>query len=437
MEIQNEKHVSVLNVPLEIPISEIEKQVNLKINGLIYEDNSYEDGNDNLKAKVWKISPIRVVAIDSSFLFEVPLKIWVSAGYKVSPLGITMSGYKDTEFSIKVRLISKIGVKPDWHISSQTLVEGYDWITEPSVSVAGFKIPIKAMVSRMLNHNFDKIATALDDQIGTNIELKRYASVAWRLAQNPFLLSKEFNTWLTVTPTDIMMTPLAASNGIMRSVIGIRAYTQTITSLEKPVSTTRRNFPLLQIKNAAQDDFKVALISKIGYPEAGKLANDKFKGEKFSFLGGKYQIEVTSVEMYGQNDKMVIKAGLKGGVNGFVFLKGRPYYDPVSQNLMFKDLDYDLDTKNSLIKTANWLLQGQFGKMMQKKMVFPMGDQINDAKTTIQSVLKEYKVMEGVSIKGNIKEISPDRVYLTPDHIYSVVFVEGHINLQVTGLSRL
>jgi hypothetical protein len=43
--------------------------------GLIYEDNSYEDeGQDNLKAKVWKISPIKVVAIDSSFLFEVPLK---------------------------------------------------------------------------------------------------------------------------------------------------------------------------------------------------------------------------------------------------------------------------------------------------------------------------------------------------------------------------
>src|SRR5215217_1181635 len=127
-EIQNERHLSVLNVPIEIPVSEIENQINAKIKGLIYEDNSYEDdGNDNLKAKVWKISPIKVVAIDSSFLFEVPLKIWVSAGYKISPLGVTMSGYKDTEFSIRIRLISKIGISSNWQLKSETYVDSYDW----------------------------------------------------------------------------------------------------------------------------------------------------------------------------------------------------------------------------------------------------------------------------------------------------------------------
>ena len=46
-EIQNEKHLSVLNVPVEIPVSELESQINAKIKGLIYEDNSYEDdGNE-------------------------------------------------------------------------------------------------------------------------------------------------------------------------------------------------------------------------------------------------------------------------------------------------------------------------------------------------------------------------------------------------------
>ncbi|HEV7382750.1 MAG TPA: DUF4403 family protein, partial [Dyadobacter sp.] len=151
-ELQNEKHLSALNVPVEIPVAEIENQLNQKLKGLIYEDKSYEDdGNDNLKAKVWKLSPIKMVALDSSFLFEVPLKIWVSAGYKISPLGMTMSGYKDTEFSIKIRLISKMVFTPDWKVKSETYVDSYDWLSEPSVKVAGINIPIKSMVSRMLN----------------------------------------------------------------------------------------------------------------------------------------------------------------------------------------------------------------------------------------------------------------------------------------------
>ena len=283
-EIQSEKHLSVINVPVEIPVSELEAQINSKIKGLIYEDNSYEDfDNDNLKAKVWKISPIKVVAIDSSFLFEVPLKIWVSAGYKVSPLGITMSGYKDTEFSIRIRLISKIGISPDWQLKSETYVDSYDWITDPNVKVAGINIPIKSMASRLLNRNFDKITQAIDEQVAANIELKKNVNVAWQLAHQPVLLSKEFDTWLVISPTAIVMTPLLSKNNILRSVIGIKGYTQTITSSAKPVIPPTPKLPNLIIVDKVPEIFRVGLISLVTYEEAARLATAKFSGEKFSF----------------------------------------------------------------------------------------------------------------------------------------------------------
>ena len=434
-EIQSEKHLSVINVPVEIPVSELEAQINSKIKGLIYEDNSYEDfDNDNLKAKVWKISPIKVVAIDSSFLFEVPLKIWVSAGYKVSPLGITMSGYKDTEFSIRIRLISKIGISPDWQLKSETYVDSYDWITDPNVRVAGINIPIKSMASRLLNRNFDKITQAIGEQVAANIELKKNVNVAWQLAHQPVLLSKEFDTWLVISPTAIVMTPLLSKNNILRSVIGIKGYTQTITSSAKPVIPPTPKLPNLIIVDKVPEIFRVGLISLVTYEEAARLATAKFSGEKFSFLGGKYNVEVTSVEMYGQNERLIIKAGLKGSMNGYIYLKGIPHYDPVTQKLSMQGLDYDLDTKNSIIKTAGWLLQGQFSRMMENKMVFPIGDQISDAKRTIQAALSNFKIIDGVLLKGTLTDIVPDKVYLTPKHIYSVVFAQGNVNLRVDGL---
>lgn len=437
-EIQNEKHLSVLNVPVEIPVSEIENQLNAKIRGLIYEDNSYEDDdNDNLKAKVWKISPIKVVAIDSSFLLEVPLKIWVSAGYKVSPLGVTMSGYKDTEFSIRIRLISKVGITTGWQIKSETYVDSYDWISDPNIRVAGLNIPIKGMVSRLLNKNFDKITEAIDEQVSANLELKKSAELAWNVARQPVLLAKEYDTWLVVVPTSVVMTPLLAKNNVLRSIIGIKGYTQTVTSAVKPVVPPLQKLPDLQIVDKVAEDFKIGLISLVSYEDAARLATAKFAGEKFSFLGGKYHVEVTSVEMYGQNDRLVIKAGLKGGINGDIYLKGTPYYNPDTQQLSLKGLDYDLDTKNSIIRTAGWLLQGQFSRMMEKRMVFPVGDQIADAKKTIQKALSNYKVTEGVILKGSLSDILPDKVYLTPKHLYSVVFASGKVNLKVDGLKGI
>lgn len=437
-QIQSEKHLSVVNIPVEIPVSEIENQVNAKIKGLIYEDNSYEDEeHDNLKAKVWKLSPIKMVAKESSFLFEVPLKIWVSAGYKISPLGMTMSGYKDTEFSIRIRLISKVGISPDWKMKTETYVDSYDWITEPNIRVAGINIPIKSMVSRLLSKNFDKITDAIDEQVEQNIELKSSVQMAWNLAQQPVLVSKEFDTWLVLKPSAVLMTPLMVKDGILRSTIGIKGYTQTITSNTKPILGAVPKLPELQIVDNVSDNFRVSLISLVDYEEASKLATAKFIGEKFTFLGGQYNVEVTSVDLYGQNDKLVIKAGLKGSINGNIYLKGVPHYDPATQSLSLKGLDYDLDTRNSIMKTASWLLQGQFSRMMEKKMVFPVGAQIGDAKKTIQNMLSNFKIIDGVLVKGSIADIVPDRVYLTPKHIYSVVFAEGKVNLRVDGLRSL
>jgi len=71
--------------------------------------------------------------------------------------------------------------------------------------------------------------------------------------------------------------------------------------------------------------------------------------------------------------------------------------------------------------------------MMERKMVFPVGDQINEAKKTIQSALNNYKVTDGVILKGTLSDIIPDKVYLTPKHLYSVVFAHGKVNLRVDG----
>jgi hypothetical protein len=75
--------------------------------------------------------------------------------------------------------------------------------------------------------------------------------------------------------------------------------------------------------------------------------------------------------------------------------------------------------------------------MMEKRMVFPVGSQIADAKNTIQKTLASYKVTEGVVVKGILSDIVPDKVYLTPKHLYSVVFATGKVNLKVDGLKGI
>jgi hypothetical protein len=288
------------------------------------------------------------------------------------------------------------------------------------------------MVSRTLSRNYESITKTIDKQVEESIELKKYVRQAWDLARTPFLMSDEYKTWLVVVPTGMVMTPLTVRNRILRTTIGIRGYTQTVTSFEKPEIRGNNNLPPLQVVDKIPGEFRVGLISTITYKEASRMARESFIGEKFS--SGKYSVEVTSIDLFGQNENLVIKAGLKGSLNGVIYMKGKPHYDPDTKNLSLKSLDYDLETRNVILKTAGWLLQSKFSKMMEKQFVFSMGEQISEAQKTVQSTLTNNTLAKGIVLNGTLKELTPDKVYLTPEHIYSVVFATGQVTLRIEGL---
>ena len=60
-----DKEVSVINIPIEIAVADIEKQINAYVKGVIYEDNSYEDndGDDaaNLQGKEQIIHAVKAL----------------------------------------------------------------------------------------------------------------------------------------------------------------------------------------------------------------------------------------------------------------------------------------------------------------------------------------------------------------------------------------
>ena len=76
-----QKIPSNISIPFDIAMNDIEKQINATVSGLIYEDNSYtDDNNDNFKCKVWKKSNILVTAATNDvFDFTVPIKVCTSS----------------------------------------------------------------------------------------------------------------------------------------------------------------------------------------------------------------------------------------------------------------------------------------------------------------------------------------------------------------------
>lgn len=426
MQIQSEKHKSVVHVPVELSIAELSRHLNAQVQGLIYEDNDRQEG---FKIKVWKRAPIVADARDSLLFYTVPLKIWGEKAYQV--LGI--SGAQATEFQINLKFMTRFGIDPDWKVRTQTVSAGFDWVTKPSIKIAGIEVPITGIISRKISENLEKFSKAIDDNIRQNFVVKPYILQAWNLIREPRLLSEQYRTWLVITPTDILMTPFNIQNGKISATLGIRGFTQTLTG-EKPTIKPATDVPNLIITTDVPHGFQIGLIGVVPYEEASKFAAAQFIGKTFDFKEGKYKIEVTSIDIYGQNDKLVIKAGLKGSINGVIYLKGIPYYDNNTRMLSLKNVDYDLDTRSVLIQTANWLLQGKFAKQIEQQFVFPVGPQVDEAQKAIRQQLTNRKVAKGIDFGGRLDTLDPDQVYLTPSSLVALIVAKGRIEIKIDGL---
>ncbi len=422
--------VSVINIPIAIPVAELERKINARVAGLLYADSSLENNNrDELLLKVWKRENIRLETANGQFNLVVPLRIWAKKG--ISVLG--MMNYQDTEFSLDAKFISRISVNSDYQVVTNTTANGFDWVEKPYLKLGFVEVPITGLVERILAEQQPDIARQMDAQLRQQLDLKPYVGQVWQLLRQPLLVSRAHDAWLRVTPLEIWMTPLAANGPMAEARIGIKARTETWLGQKAAVAGAAA-VPPLRFSNQLAHDFQLGLTGEISHAAATRMAATALVGKTFEFQGGKRKITLTSVDLYGNNGNLVIKTGVSGSLDGTVYLVGKPFFNPANQMIEMKDLDFALDTKSRLAKAAGWLAHGNLAKRMQENFRIPVGGQLETARAAIQSQLANYPLAKGVTLNGHLNDFTPSEVIITPQYIIAVVTAKGKLDVKISGL---
>src|SRR5690606_21394415 len=142
--------------------------------------------------------------------------------------------------------------------------------------------------------------------------------------------------------------------------------------------------PPLKIVDNLPQFFQVGLITSIGYREASEMAEKYLKGKTFHTSGGRYKIQVQKTNLYGQEENLIIHAGLSGSIRADIYLQGTPKYDPRSRYLYLEKLEYGCNTRNVLDKAGNSLLHRTNAKMMREAVVFPITEELDKLTNTLR-----------------------------------------------------
>ena len=420
---------SVLNLPISIEIAAIEKAINTEINGLVYEDNDFNNnGGDNMKVKAWKAEDITVRLQGDTLKYYVPIKLWIQARYKV--LGITDT--KAVEGAIAFTFDTKYKLEENWDFVTQTAVSDYKWLKKPVIDLGVTKIPITAVVNQLLKYNKDLLAQTIDEQIQANLDMKSYMLDAWKMAQEPILLDAAYGLWLQLTPEEVMMTPLQSANGVISSTVGIKAISE-IKIGEKPVVTINETLPPFKEMTEVNNNFDIHLSSEIPYTEIERLVRQEMLGE--TFTDGKRSVTVKSVDVFGEGDELYVGVGLDGKFKGTVFLNGKPAYNKETNSIEIVEYDYSLKTKNALYKSGGWILKSAIKKRIAPYMTYSLGNDMAEARKMIEESLNNYKVMEGILLNGHLNTMDIEDIVVTEKGLVAKISASGDLDLKIDGLS--
>ncbi|OYX28232.1 MAG: hypothetical protein B7Z06_02150 [Flavobacteriales bacterium 32-35-8] len=423
---------SFINVPVSIKLSDIENQTNAILNGLIYENKDIED--DDIEIKVWKQAPITIRQDRASNKQRIktilPLKAVIKYRIGTQTLGVNL--YKTSEFNLNgvVTLSSDIGLS-NWKLKSKTSITDLQWKESPSMVVYGKNVPVTYLVNPAIKLFRANIEKSIDEAIQASMDFKPNVLNAIEKLTVPFKMNDDYESWLRLVPIEIYSTDAQLKNDKVLLQMGMKCQMETVIGHQPQSKFDAKNIllkPVTDMPNHVTSN----IVAISTYQDASKIMTKNFSGQEFS--SGTKKVTVKKVDIWHKDNNLVIALDLEGSVNGTIYLSGMPQYDAVNKEIYFYKLDYVLDTKNKLLRTANWLAKGLILKRIQEYCKYSIQSNLDEGKQTMLGYITNYSPVQGVFVNGAMKDIEFEKIQLTNTAILAFLKVKGNISVTVDGL---
>ena len=423
---------SFINLPISVKLKDIENQTNALLNGLIYEDNNIED--DDIEMKIWKLAPITIMNDHGNSGQKIktilPLKAIVKYRIGTKKLGISL--YDTREFNLNgvVTLLSDVSLT-NWKLNTITELKSLDWNESPTMTVFGKNVPVTYLINPGVKLFKSKIEKKIDAAIEKSMDFKPNVLAALEKICIPFQMSDVYQSWLRIVPIEIYSTNAKLKNDTFILEMGMKCNMETLIGT-KPESKFDATKIILKSVINIPEAITANIVAVSTYQEASKIMTKNFSGQEFG--SGSNKIKVQNVAIWQKKGKMIIALDVMGSVNGTIYLAGFPKYNEQTKEVFFDQLDYALDTKNKLMRTANWLTRGLILRKIQQSCRYSIRPNLEEGKQSMMNYLKNYSPMQGVYVNGKMEDIQFQKIELTNQAIIAFIKVKGAVNISVNGL---
>ena len=187
--------------------------------------------------------------------------------------------------------------------------------------------------------------------------------------------------------------------------------------------------PELNTVAKLSDDFLANVTSYIRYEYIDSITRLMLINTSYDF--GKKRITVTGVSVYGNESKMIIATDVTGSIKGKLYFAGIPVYRLTDSAIILNDMQFSVQTKNVLLKSASWLANSGIEKKISKNMSYPIGPEIRETYDMMVQSLNKYEIGEGFIMTGTLNGIDVQQPVLAPAGIIAPVSITGKLSVKL------
>jgi Domain of unknown function (DUF4403) len=432
------QEVSVLGTPVIFEIQDIEDKVNEKLAGTFFQKNGFDIPNEKgIQIKVHQLAlskpeRLQINVIGNELRYTVPLRL-IFDGTFGKKVGIKVEKRQKFDFALRLRFRTKIlSVGEDWKLNTQTTSEGFDWIDKPDITLAGIKIGLASLAEKSLKNSMSKIEDKIDQAAHNALKLDKMIGKIWASLQKPILINKKHSKiWLRAKPQGIEMGKIEGDGTNLSIRLRILTLTETLLG-ENPTFTINEKLPPLKTNLAVDNQCNLHVLSELDYEEINQVLLESIGGKEFDIKGNKLLIKKAEVSGSGKN--LIIKVEVGGTINATIYGKGRPVYDTIQGSLRIENFDFDVNTQEMLLGSADWLLHETAKEKIQEKLNLPIKKHLDKLPDLIRNGIAGSKLGERLELGLENMQIRPNKIAVQKEGLGVLVNVTTNLSVKLKKL---
>jgi hypothetical protein len=338
---------------------------------------------------------------------------------------IAECGYgENANLRMKLEAASEVQWNDDWIIHTNTRF-GRPQFGEPC-RLSPIDLDVTELLDEWLNQRLPSLASAIDQTFLKHVEAKKRARIVWEKFQEPMELRP--GTWLMYRPQHPRPGPLTLNGDQSVQTTISLAFDPMIVVGPKP-QLDSNPLPSLRIGPSAPEGFHLTVPMLVPYEELNKRLAEEIVGQEIIPPVGS-RIKITGIQAYGSGNNLISEVTVTGGLNGKLYLQGKPTLTPDGQILELRDFHFTIDTSNLLARFGNRMLYDAIREKILPGTKVEVGDRIAGLRSRIQRHMNR-ELAPDIWIEGAVTSFDSRNIYPVPGGIELQFVLDGTLNLTI------